>query len=215
MSEVETDLQTEVETEAQPEVNVSELQAEVERLRKHTQTLLAEKKAKDEQARLAQQEKERLEQEQARKSGDVEKLEKAWQEKLQTYEQKVQELQAERERDIRQREARELVAELTVDPKKQRLLSAFIEPMTTIRDGEVWYKDANGQPVLTKIELINSIKASGEYDVLIDATRASGTGASGQAGVITKNPNEMSEGERRALKDKLSDEEFRKLFNLP
>lgn len=213
MSEVETELQQEVEQTDKPEIDVQALLEERERLLKHNETLLAEKKAKQEQARQAQLERERLEQEQARKNGDLEKLEAAWQEKLTTYEQKVKELEAERERDIIQREARNAVAELTTDPKRQKLLTAFVEPQATIRDGQVWYKDANGQPVLTKAEFINIMKASGEYDVLIDGSRASGSGSSGQAGALTKSPIEMTEQERLDLK-RSNPEQFKKLFNI-
>ena len=58
------------------------LQDEVEKLRKHSETLLAEKKAEQQKQREAQAEKDALAQEQARKKGDFETLEKQYQDKI-------------------------------------------------------------------------------------------------------------------------------------
>lgn len=213
MSEVETELQQEVEQTDKPEIDVQALLEERERLLKHNETLLAEKKAKQEQARQAQLERERLEQEKLKANGDIEKLEKAWQEKIQTYEQKLQDLEAEREKDLVKREAQKVISKLTVDPRKQKLLNPFVEPNAVVRDGRVWFKNEDGQPVLTLDEYASIMRASSDFDVLIDATRASGTGASGQAGIPSKSPTEMTEQERLELK-RSNPEQFKKLFNI-
>jgi len=52
---------------------------EIERLRKHNETLLGEKKAESEKRKAEQAEKDRLAEETARKKGDFEALEKQYQ----------------------------------------------------------------------------------------------------------------------------------------
>lgn len=211
MSEENTELQ-EVE-QTQPEIDVQALLEERERLLKHNETLLAEKKAKQEQARQEKLERERLEQEQLRKNGDIEKLEQAWQEKLQTYEQKVKELQQQRDNDLLERESQKVASALTDNSKNQQLLKRFVQDRLAVRDGEVRALDANGQPINRVDELINEFKTCGLYDSLILGSRASGSGASGQAGALTKSPSEMTEQERLELK-RSNPEQFKSLFNL-
>lgn len=212
MSEVETDTELNTEVE-QPEIDVQALLEERERLLRHNETLLAEKKAKQEQARQAQLEREKLEQERLRASGDIEKLEKAWQEKLQTYEQKVQELQQQRESDLLERESQKVASALTDNPNNQMLLKRFVLDRLTVRDGEVKALDANGQPINRVDELINEFRQCKTYDSLILGSRASGSGASGQTGALTKSPIEMTEQERLELK-RSNPEQFKQLFNL-
>ena len=210
MSEVETDTELNTEVE-QPEIDVQALLEERERLLKHNETLLAEKKAKQEQARQAQLERERLEQEQARKNGDIEKLEQAWQDKLKTYEQKVQELQQQRDNDLLERESHKVAQALTDNSANQQLLKRFVQDRLAVSDGQVRALDANGQPINRVDELITEFKTCGLYDSLITGTRASGTGGTGSSNVANKSPTEMTEVERLELK-RTNPEQFKQLF---
>lgn len=194
----------------EPQPSIEELLAERDRLRKHNQTLLEEKRAKQEQARQAQLERERLEQEQLRKEGNLEALEKAWQEKLETYEEQVKQLKQEREKDLLERESQKAASQLTSNSRDQQLLQRFILDRLAVSNGEVRALDKNGQPINKVTELVNEFRTCGLYDSLIVGTRASGTGGTG--GVVTsQSPSDMSEAERIELL-KTDPERFKQLF---
>ena len=76
------------------------LKAEIERLRKHNETLLSEKKAETEKRKAEQAEKDKQAEELARKKGDFETLEKSYQEKIANLEKQISDIQAQRNSDL-------------------------------------------------------------------------------------------------------------------
>ncbi|WP_227430405.1 hypothetical protein [Psychrobacter sp. I-STPA6b] len=186
-------------------------ESEIERLRKHNETLLAEKKAKAEQAKQAEAERLKLEEENAKKSGDVEALEKSYQAKLEAKEKEISELKQQRDTDLLERESHRIASELTDNPANQKLLQRFIQDKLSVSDGQVKALDANGQPINQVADLVNEFKTCGDYDALITGTKASGTGGSGQSGSTTKAPSEYTEAERLALAQS-NPEQFKQLF---
>ena len=76
------------------------LKAEIERLRKHNETLLSEKKSETEKRKAEQAEKDKQAEELARKKGDFETLEKSYQEKIANLEKQISDIQAQRNSDL-------------------------------------------------------------------------------------------------------------------
>lgn len=188
-----------------------ELQAELERLRKHVETLLGEKKAETDKRRAEQAEKERLEQEQARKKGDFDAIEAQYKDKIANLENQIKEQTAQRHKDLTEAQALKLASQLSANPHNQELLQVFIKNRLTVDEqGQIKVTDTSGNPTINTLdELVGEFKKSGRYDSLIDGTQASGTGATGQG---VKAAAEYSEAERVALAQS-NPQMFNQLFN--
>lgn len=176
------------------------LQDEVEKLRKHSETLLAEKKAEQQKQREAQAEKDALAQEQARKKGDFETLEKQYQDKIAKLEAEIVERDKQRDSDLVKSEALKLASSLSDNEHNQEILQMLIEKRLTAENGQVKVTDGAGNLTIASIaDLKNEISTSGKFDSLITGTKASGVGATGQGTQGTKQASDYTESERIEL----------------
>ena len=190
------------------------LQEEVEKLRKHSETLLAEKKAEQQKQREAQAEKDALAQEQARKKGDFDTLEKQYQDKIAKLEAEIVERDKQRDSDLVKSEALKLASSLSDNEHNQAILQMLIEKRLAAENGQVKVVDDLGNATISTIaDLKNEISTSGKFDSLITGTKASGVGATGQGSTGTKDPSDYTEAERADLLAK-NPAEFNRLFNL-
>ena len=176
------------------------LQDEVEKLRKHSETLLAEKKAEQQKQREAQAEKDALAQEQARKKGDFETLEKRYQDKIAKLEAEIVERDKQRDSDLVKSEALKLASSLSDNEHDQAILQMLIEKRLAAENGQVKVVDDLGNATISTIaDLKNEISTSGKFDSLITGTKASGVGATGQGTQGTKQASDYTESERIEL----------------
>lgn len=176
------------------------LQEEVERMRKHNETLLAEKKAEQQKQREAQAEKDALAQEQARKKGDFDTLEKQYQDKIAKLEAEIVERDKQRDSDLVKSEALKLASSLSDNEHNQAILQMLIEKRLTAENGQVKVVDDLGNATISTIaDLKNEISTSGKFDSLITGTKASGVGATGQGTQGTKQASDYTESERIEL----------------
>lgn len=176
------------------------LQEEVEKLRKHSETLLAEKKAEQQKQREAQAEKDALAQEQARKKGDFDTLEKQYQDKIAKLEAEIVERDKQRDSDLVKSEALKLASSLSDNEHNQEILQMLIEKRLTAENGQIKVTDGTGNLTIATIaDLKNEISTSGKFDSLITGTKASGVGATGQGTQGTKQASDYTESERIEL----------------
>lgn len=189
------------------------LQEEVEKLRKHSETLLAEKKAEQQKQREAQSEKDALAQEQARKKGDFDTLEKRYQDKIAKLEAEIVERDKQRDSDLVKSEALKLASSLSDNEHNQAILQMLIEKRLTAENGQVKVVDDLGNATISTIaDLKNEISTSGKFDSLITGTKASGVGATGQGSTGTKTLKDYTEGELIELQ-KTNPAEFTRIIN--
>ena len=189
------------------------LQDEVEKLRKHSETLLAEKKAEQQKQREAQAEKDALAQEQARKKGDFETLEKQYQDKIAKLEAEIVERDKQRDSDLVKSEALKLASSLSDNEHNQAILQMLIEKRLAAENGQIKVTDGTGNLTIASIaDLKNEISTSGKFDSLITGTKASGVGATGQGTQGTKTLKDYTEGELVELQ-KTNPAEFTRIIN--
>lgn len=189
------------------------LQDEVEKLRKHSETLLAEKKAEQQKQREAQSEKDALAQEQARKKGDFDTLEKQYQDKIAKLEAEIVERDKQRDSDLVKSEALKLASSLSDNEHNQAILQILIEKRLAAENGQVKVVDDLGNATISTIaDLKNEISTSGKFDSLITGTKASGVGATGQGTQGTKTLKDYTEGELIELQ-KTNPAEFTRIIN--
>lgn len=194
-------------------IDYAAIQAEIERLKQHNEKLIGEKRQRDEAARQAQAERERIEQEAAKKNGDYEALEKSYQEKLQARENELNELYKQRDAQSINGESQRLASQLADTPTNQRLLQRFIKDRLSVVDGQVKVVDEQGQPSASTIDdLANEFRSSGIYDSLLTGTKGSGTGGNGTGSKGAKPASEYTEAEMVQLAQTNKDE-FNRLFN--
>ena len=176
---------------------LDKLKAEIERLRKHNETLLSEKKAETEKRKAEQAEKDKQAEELARKKGDFETLEKQYQDKIAGLERQLQDNIAERNADLIKAQSAKMAGQLSTNPHNQEILQMLIEKRLTADNGTVKVTDINGNATISTLDdLVKEFKDGGKFDSLIDGTKASGTGSTGQN---SKSANEYTEAERVAL----------------
>ena len=189
------------------------LQDEVEKLRKHSETLLAEKKAEQQKQREAQAEKDVLAQEQARKKGDFDTLEKQYQDKIAKLEAEIVERDKQLDSDLVKSEALKLASSLSDNEHNQAILQMLIEKRLAAENGQVKVVDDLGNATISTIaDLKNEISTSGKFDSLITGTKASGVGATGQGTQGTKTLKDYTEGELIELQ-KTNPAEFTRIIN--
>ncbi|WFF39284.1 hypothetical protein LU290_03415 [Moraxella nasibovis] len=189
--------ETKQETQEITAEQFSELQAEVERLRKHNETLLSEKKTETEKRKAEQAEKDRLAEETARKKGDFETLEAQYQDKIAKLEKQLADQVAERNQDLIKSQSLKIASQLSSNPHNQEILQMLIEKRLVAENGAVKVTDGNGNVTISTLDdLVKEFKDGGKYDSLVDGTGASGTGSTGQA---VKTAKDYTEAERVAL----------------
>ena len=203
-------------TTQQPTITPEQYQAlqdEVERMRKHNETLLAEKKAETEKRKAEQAEKDALAQEQARKKGDFDTLEKQYQDKIAKLEAEIVERDKQRDSDLVKSEALKLASSLSDNEHNQEILQMLIEKRLTAENGQIKVTDGAGNLTIASIaDLKNEISTSGKFDSLITGTKASGVGATGQGTQGTKTLKDYTEGELIELQ-KTNPAEFTRIIN--
>lgn len=193
--------------EGSQNVDVSALQAEIERLKKHNETLIGEIRESKEKSRL---EAEKI----AKEKGDFEALYKSSEEARQRIEQEMQDT---RQRISKERIAREsmAIAASLADGANAELLQEFISRRLSVDGDQVKVMDANGNLTVSTIEdLKKEFVTSGKYNALIRQSKAEGGGATGESSKSgTANFNDMSEQERVRLY-KQNPDEYRRLAGL-
>ena len=185
---------------------------EIDRLRNHADTLLAEKKAKDEQARQALADKLKAEQEAAIKSGDAERIQEALSKQLETERGEKERLKKQIDNDKLQRTVGRLSSKLTSDQHNQDILNVLLERQVTVSDGQFNITGLNGEKLDSIEQLEQQVLSSGKFDSLLVGTHASGTGGNGTPASATKSANEYTEAEMVQLAQTNKDE-FNRLFN--
>src|SRR5699024_372327 len=113
-------------------IDYAAIQAEIERLKQHNEKLIGEKRQRDEAAKQAQAERERIEQEALKKSGDFEALEKSYKEKLQAEIDAKNELLKQRDQQSVEQTSQNLAGQLADTPHNQRLLQRFIKDRLSV-----------------------------------------------------------------------------------
>lgn len=184
---------------------------EIDRLRNHADTLLAEKKAKDEQARQALADKLKAEQEAAIKSGDAERIQEALSKQLETERGEKERLKKQIDNDKLQRTVGRLSSKLTSDQHNQDILNVLLERQVTVSDGEFNIVGLNGEKLDSIEQLEQQVLSSGKFDSLITGTLSSGTGGNGTGAPGIKPASEYTEAERVELA-KTNPEQFKRLF---
>ncbi len=212
-NEASTDIQDVIGDDVETnDTQQTELQAEIERLRKHNEVLLSEKKARSEAARQAEAEKLRIEQEAAKKNGDFEALEKSYEQKFQEKQRELDELLKQRDSSTVEQTSQSLASQLADTPHNQRLLQRFIKDRLSVVDGQVKVVDEQGQLSASTIDdLAHEFRSSGVYDSLLVGTRGSGSGGNGTGTKGIKSAAEYTEAERIELASK-NPELFKQTF---
>jgi hypothetical protein len=187
MSDSETNADAETKTEVPP-INPAEIEAlkdSVAKLEAKNRELLearAKAKAEAEQAAL----------EAAKKSGDIEALEKSWSQKLDsvTEEQKsrIRELEMMMTRVTSGSEARKLAADLALPGHSDLLLPHIERRLTTeIKDGRpvVRVLDADGRPSAMSVDdLRREIAGTSLFAPILAGSRANGAGGAAHSGGV-------------------------------
>jgi len=180
---------------------------DLEGLKRKNQEFMDEAKAAKRKARELEELARQKEEENARKNGNIEALEKSWGDKLAARETELlnekQLLEAQVYKLTVGSKATELAAKLAV-PGSDSVLLPHISNRLQVEtvDGEIKIRvlDLQGKPSALSIEdLEKEFRANEAFKPLIRASNASGSGASGcQGGGATKKPSEMNQTERAA-----------------
>lgn len=189
-------------------IDIASLQAEIDRLKKHNETLIGESRSAKEKARL---EAEKI----AKEKGDFEALYKSSEEARQRLEQDMASL---KQNAAKERIAREsiAIASSLADGSNAELLQEFVSRRLTVsEDGSVKVVDQSGALTVSSLEdLKKEFVSSGKYNALLRPSKAEGGGATGDAqksGAVKF--SDMSEQERVRLY-KQNPEEYRRLSGL-
>ena len=183
--------------------------AEIEALKESVAKLEAKNRELLEARAKAKQEAEQAALEAAKKSGDIEALEKSWSQKLEsaTSEQmaRVRELEAMMTRVTSGAEARKLAADLALPGHSDLLLPHIERRLTTeIKDGRpvVRVLDSEGRPSAMSVdELRKEIAGTALFAPILAGSRAGGAGGSAHAGgPAVKKYSDYTSGELVALR---------------
>lgn len=189
------------------QVNKSDGDDDLDAIKRKNQELLAEKKSEQAKRQAAEAEAQRVAEENARKNGDIESLEKSWAEKL-----------ANREAELTSKieSLTGTVSSMTIDTAAQSIASKIAVEgaeryviqdvkarlkLHTNDDGtvKVIVNDKNGNAsAMTLDELSNEFVNSPEHKAVIKGTGGSGGGATGGGGGNggAKSPKDMTVEER-------------------
>lgn len=163
---------------------------EVAGLKAKNDELLAEKKEAARKAKEAEEAAKKAAEEAARKNGDVEALEKSWQEKLQKREAEltaqIEALNGSLTGHLVDSVASSLASELAVTGSAKALAPHIKSRLAVeMRDGKhvTVVRDADGKPsALTLDDLKNEFRSDAAFAPLIVASKAAGGGANGGKG---------------------------------
>ena len=189
------------------QVNKSDGDDDLDAIKRKNQELLAEKKSEQAKRQAAEAEAQRVAEENARKNGDIESLEKSWAEKL---------ANREAELNAKVESLTGTVSSMTIDTAAQGIASKIAVEgaeryviqdvkarlkLHTNEDGtvKVIVNDKNGNAsAMTLDELSNEFVNSPEHKAVIKGTGGSGGGATGGGGGNggAKSPKDMTVEER-------------------
>jgi membrane protein involved in colicin uptake len=197
-------------TEAPSTPDVSALQAELEKLRQHNESLLNEKKTAQQKAKEAEALAKAEAEAKAKAAGDYESLYKSAEQAKAEYEAKLAEIQQQTANERIRSESLKLATSMA-DGTNAELLQEFIAKRLKYTDEGVKVVDVNGNLTVSSIDdLKNEFLKSGKYDALLRGSQATGGGAkgsNGNAGGAGKVGNLAGNKQERiaALKQKFSD----------
>jgi hypothetical protein len=175
-----------------PTTALSELQAEVERLRKHNETLLGEKKSTSQKAKEAEAEARKLAEEKAKRDGDYESLLKAREAEKAEVEAKLTQLEssiAEKETSL---VASKVATAVAVDADAADLLGRFVSERLVYKENQVVVLDSQGNETnMTVEQLTAEFRNDKRYKYLVAGSGATGGGATGSqsSNGVTHNQN--------------------------
>jgi chromosome segregation ATPase len=169
---------------------VEGLKAETDAMRNKMAELLNETKTAKQKAKEEAEAAAKLAEENARKSGDVEALEKSWQEKLSKREKELQDALGQRESWLDEMTIDMAAAKLAADldyEGSSKLLLPLIKPRLKrdVRDGKpaVTVLDATGKPSASTLEdLKNEFLSDATLAKFVKGSSATGGGAGGSKG---------------------------------
>lgn len=181
------------------------LQRKNEELLKEKAKWREEREAAEKLAKQKDDEAKKLAEEQARKKGDIEALEKSWQEKLTVREQEL--LAQVKEKDERlhtllvDNVAQSLATKLAGD--SAAILTPHIKSRLVVEDGKTRVIDADGNPsALTLEDLEKEFKNNKLFAPVVIGSKATGTGGKGGLTIARgegKKWNDYTEAERIQL----------------
>ena len=198
--------ETETETQEAPKIDPAELddlKSQLEKLKAKNEELLGEKKKTQQQAQTAAEEA-------AKKSGDIEALEKSWREKLESREKELREEMTEREKWVSDltvgQTATSIAADIAVQGSAKALLPHIKSRLgTDIRDGKpvtVVLDEDGKQSASTLDELKDEFMKDPAFAPLIVGSKASGAGGSSGKSASGGKSIRAEELEKMTPKDK-------------
>lgn len=190
----------------------SGLKAKADELLGETKRERELRKAAEERAKALEDERQKALEDNARAKGDVESLEKSYQEKMQKletdYSGKVSTLEKQIYSLTVGKTANDIANELAIKGSASVMLPHIERHITSERDENgnlrTWFLDENGNKTSeTKDEFMARFRNNAAFKPLIAANGASGSGANGANGGAgnKQDPQSMSALERKQLKD--------------
>jgi predicted RNase H-like nuclease (RuvC/YqgF family) len=167
-------------TTAEPTIDVKAMQEEIERLRKHNETLLGEKKSVAQKAKEAEELARTSAEEKAKRDGDYETLLKAREDEKAELEKQFNEFK----KTISDKElsivSSRLGSKLAIDSDAAEVLEPFILGRIAYIDNAVVVLDDKGQPSSMSLDdLETEFRKTAKFKYLVAGSGASGGGASG------------------------------------
>lgn len=183
MSEVDTqESQGENKTFTLEEVQ-SLLEKETAGLKSKVNELLGEKKSAAEKAREEAAARAKAEEDRKKQENDYKSLFESSQQKAAEFEQKYSELMNGIRSEKRNAEALRVATDLASGPNAEILAEFIARRIDLDESNKLFVKSEDGKPtVLTIDDLKKEFVKSGRFNALIDATKATGGGASGNKG---------------------------------
>jgi predicted RNase H-like nuclease (RuvC/YqgF family) len=159
--------------------DVTKLMEEVERLRKHTETLLGEKKAEADKRREAEEAARKQAEEKARKENDYEQLHKSSEEKRLELQNQYEELKGSVANEKRSNAAFKIASDIA-DGANIDILSTFISQRLKYTDDGIKVTDASGNLTVSSLDDLKAeFKNDAKFASLVRGSQASGGGATG------------------------------------
>lgn len=195
------------------------LEESIKKLEAKNKELIDNNKKEAQKRKAQEDEAEQARAEAAKKSGDVDALEKSWQAKFSAREKELlDQLEIERGRTNKAtigNTVKSIAADLGKDKYAQELLEPQIQKRLKleIRDGDAVTVviDEDGKPSATTVqELIEEMRASPKYAALVLGTRANGPGSSSNGDGSTKKFSDYN-GEQLVKLKRENPEEYKRL----
>lgn len=159
---------------------IKEMEAELDRLRKHNETLLGEKKSTKKKAQELEEMSRKLQEEKAKRDGDYEALLKAREAEKEKVEEQLTSLQKAVTDKERAFAAAKLSSQLRVDEDAGEILERFAMDRISYEDNQIVILDKQGNPTTQTVEdLVEDFKTDPRFKNLIKGSGASGGGAAG------------------------------------